>query len=340
MDPSGVNKSGTVSTPVLDIAYDAAGPADGPTAVLLHGFPYDVRCYDEVASVLADAGMRVVAPYLRGFGPTRYRSADIMRSGQQGALGQDLLDLLDALEIERAVVGGFDWGGRAACIAAAVAPERVTGLVTVGGYNIQDIARSAEPAPPEAESAAWYTHYFLTERGRAGLERYTDELCGLLWRQWSPTWADCAAAFAATSPSLHNPDFVSTVIHSYQHRRGAAPGDPRYDHLEKAAGDHARHHRADHCARRPRRRPRRRRLECRRAAVHRRFRSARTAGHRPQPAAGGSGSVRPRSPGRRRRQLAERPSRTLDERLVRLGRGGRVRRRGGLAGDRGGRRTG
>lgn len=233
MDPSGVNKSGTVSTPVLDIAYDAAGPADGPTAVLLHGFPYDVRCYDEVASVLADAGMRVVAPYLRGFGPTRYRSADIMRSGQQGALGQDLLDLLDALEIERAVVAGFDWGGRAACIAAAVAPERVTGLVTVGGYNIQDIARSAEPAPPEAESAAWYTHYFLTERGRAGLERYTDELCGLLWRQWSPTWANCAAAFAATSPSLHNSDFVTTVIHSYQHRRGAAAGDPRYDHLEK-----------------------------------------------------------------------------------------------------------
>jgi len=233
MDPSGVNKSGTVSTPVLDIAYDTAGPADGPTAVLLHGFPYDVRCYDEVASVLADAGMRVVAPYLRGFGPTRYRSADIMRSGQQGALGQDLLDLLDALEIERAVVGGFDWGGRAACIAAAVAPERVVGLVTVGGYNIQDIARSAEPAPPEAESAAWYTHYFLTDRGRAGLERYTDELCGLLWRQWSPTWAGAATAFAASSPSLHNPDFVATVIHSYRHRRGMAPGDPRYDHLEE-----------------------------------------------------------------------------------------------------------
>jgi len=233
MDLRGLNESGTVSTPVLDIAYAAAGPADGPTAVLLHGFPYDVRCYDEVASILADAGMRVVAPYLRGFGQTRYRSADVMRSGQQGALGQDLLDLLDGLEIESAVVGGFDWGGRAACIAAAVAPERVTGLVTVGGYNIQDIARSAEPAPPEAESAAWYTHYFLTERGRAGLERYTDELCGLLWRQWSPTWADCAAAFAATSPSLHNPDFVATVIHSYQHRRGAAPGDPRYDHLEK-----------------------------------------------------------------------------------------------------------
>jgi len=230
----GLNESRTVSTPVLEIAYEAAGPADGPTAVLLHGFPYDVRCYDEVAAVLADAGMRVVAPYLRGFGPTRYRSADVMRSGQQGALGQDLIDLLDALGIETAVVGGFDWGGRAACIAAALAPERVTGLVTVGGYNIQDIARSAEPAPPETESAAWYTHYFLTERGRAGLERYTDELCGLLWRQWSPSWAGVAAAFAATAPSLHNPDFVATVIHSYRHRRAEAPGDPRYDLFEEA----------------------------------------------------------------------------------------------------------
>jgi pimeloyl-ACP methyl ester carboxylesterase len=177
--------------------------------------------------------MRVVAPYLRGFGRTRYRNPDIMRSGQQGALGQDLLDLLDALEVERAVVGGFDWGGRAACIAAAVAPERVAGLVTVGGYNIQNIARSGEPAPPEVESAAWYTHYFLTERGRAGLERYTDELCGLLWRQWSPLWADCDVAFAASASSLHNPDFVATVIHSYQHRRGAALGDPRHDNLEK-----------------------------------------------------------------------------------------------------------
>lgn len=233
MGARGLNESHVVSTPSLDIAYDAAGPSDGPTAVLLHGFPYDARCYDQVAPILARAGMRVVAPYLRGFGPTRYRNADITRSGQQAALGQDLLDLLDALEVERAVVGGFDWGGRAACISAAVAPERVVGLVTVGGYNIQNIARSDEPQAPEAESAAWYTHYFLTERGRAGLELYTDELCGLLWRQWSPLWTGCDAAFAASAPSLRNPDFVATVIHSYQHRRRAAPGDPRYDDLEK-----------------------------------------------------------------------------------------------------------
>jgi pimeloyl-ACP methyl ester carboxylesterase len=233
MGSHGLDESGTVTTSVLEIAYEAAGPRGGPTAVLLHGFPYDVRCYDDVASILVGAGMRVVAPYLRGFGPTRYRNADVIRSGQQGALGQDLLDLLDALEIERAVLGGFDWGGRAACIAAVVAPERAAGLVTVGGYNIQDIARSGEPAPPEAESAAWYTHYFLTDRGRAGLERYTDELCKLLWRQWSPTWEGAVTAFAATAPSLHSPDFIETVIHSYRHRRGLAPGDPRYDHLEK-----------------------------------------------------------------------------------------------------------
>lgn len=233
MDARGLHESHVVPTPSLDIAYEAAGPSDGPVVVLLHGFPYDVRCYDDVASILAQEGIRVVAPYLRGFGPTRYRDPAVMRSGQQAALGQDLLDLLDALEVERAVVGGFDWGGRAACIAAAAAPERIAGLVTVGGYNIQNIAESGEPAPPEVESAAWYTHYFLTDRGRAGLERYTDELCRLLWRQWSPTWTGCDTAFAATAPSLHNPDFVATVIHSYRHRRAAAPGDPRYDNLEE-----------------------------------------------------------------------------------------------------------
>ena len=225
--------AGAATTPVLEIACEAAGPPDGPVAVLLHGFPYDVRCYDAAAAILAREGVRVIAPYLRGYGSTRYRDPDTLRSGQQGALGQDLLDLLDALGIERAVVGGYDWGGRAACIAAALAPERVTGLVTVGGYNIQNIARSGEPRPPEAESAAWYTFYFLTERGRAGLTRYTDELCGLLWRQWSPTWTGAGAAFPATAPSLHNPDFVDTVIHSYRHRRRLAKGDPRYDAVEE-----------------------------------------------------------------------------------------------------------
>jgi pimeloyl-ACP methyl ester carboxylesterase len=221
-----------VITDVLEIGLESAGPIDGPVAVLLHGFPYDVRCYDGVATKLAAAGVRVIAPYLRGFGPTRFRDSTTIRSGQQAALGRDMLDLLDALDIEQAVIGGFDWGGRAACIAAAIAPERIAGLVTVGGYNIQDIARSDQPIPPAMESAAWYTHYFMTERGRLGLELNRNELCELLWRQWSPTWNDASAAFPRTAPSLANPDFVDVVIHSYRHRRRTAAGDPRYVDLE------------------------------------------------------------------------------------------------------------
>ncbi len=223
---------GIASTALLDIAYESAGPDDGPAVLLLHGFPYDVRCFDEVTAALADRGLRVVVPYLRGFGPTRFRDPATMRSGQQAALGTDVLDLLDALSIERAVVAGFDWGGRAACVAAVVAPERIAGLVTVGGYNIQDLSRADEPLPPAEESAAWYTHYFLSERGRAGLARHREELCELLWRQWSPTWEGAGAAFAATAPSLHNPDFVDVVIHSYRHRRRMADGDARYGALE------------------------------------------------------------------------------------------------------------
>jgi pimeloyl-ACP methyl ester carboxylesterase len=222
----------TVSTEVLDIGYEAAGPGDGPVAVLLHGFPYDVRSFDSVAARLSAQGIRVIAPYLRGFGPTRFRSAATLRSGQQAALGRDLLDMLDALNIDSAIVGGFDWGGRAACIAAALAPERIAGLVTVGGYNIQDIANANRPSVPEMESAAWYTHYFMTERGRLGLERFRDELCKLLWTQWSPNWSSVQSAFPLTAPSFANPDFVDVVIHSYRHRRQEAEGDPRYAELE------------------------------------------------------------------------------------------------------------
>lgn len=222
----------TVSTDVLEIAYETAGPADGPVAVLLHGFPYDVRCFDAVATRLAAQGVRVIAPYLRGFGATRFRDASTLRSGQQAALGRDLLDLLDALKIDRAVVGGYDWGGRAACIAAAVAPERIAGLVTVGGYNIQDIANANQPISPKYESAAWYIHYFMTERGKLGLERNRNELCELLWTQWSPTWKGIPSAFPKSAASLANPDFVDVVIHSYRHRRQAAEGDPRYAELE------------------------------------------------------------------------------------------------------------
>jgi pimeloyl-ACP methyl ester carboxylesterase len=221
-----------VTTPVLDIAYEHVGEAGSTPVILLHGFPYDVRAYDEVAPILAAGGASVFAPYLRGFGPTRFREKSMIRSGQQAALAQDLLDFMDALEIESAVLAGYDWGGRAACIAAALEPGRVRGLVTVDGYNIQDISHAQEPAAPEVESTYWYQYYFHSERGRRGLARNRDELCELLWRTWSPTWAGASAAFPASAPSLHNPDFVEVVIHSYRHRYGLVEGDPRYQDTE------------------------------------------------------------------------------------------------------------
>jgi pimeloyl-ACP methyl ester carboxylesterase len=221
-------------TPLLEIAYLESGPAEGPVAVLLHGFPYDVHCYDEVARLLTQHGMRVIVPYLRGYGPTRFLSDLTPRSGQQAALGQDLIDLLDAIGIDHAVVGGYDWGGRAACIVAALHPDRVVGLVTVGGYNIQEIARADEPLPPLAESRNWYIDYLQSERGRAGLARHRAEFALLLWHQWSPTWAGADAAFPLTEPSFDNPDFVDVVVHSYRVRRRATDGDPRYAEIEAA----------------------------------------------------------------------------------------------------------
>ena len=226
----------SVTTPVLEIGYESAGErsADGVPVILLHGFPYDVRAFDDVADKLAAGGRHVLAPYLRGYGPTRFRDARTARSGQQAAIAQDLLEFMDALEIERAVVAGYDWGGRAACIAAALRPERIAGLVTCGGYAIQDIARSGDPVPAETEQKLWYQYYFHSERGRRGLTRDREELCALLWRDWSPTWTAADAAFPATAPSLHNPDFVDVVIHSYRHRYALADGDPRYQPVEDA----------------------------------------------------------------------------------------------------------
>ena len=232
MTHTSANNIKTVTTDVPEIAYEEWGPADGAPVVLLHGFPYDVRAFDEVAPILVDAGHRVIAPYLRGFGQTRFIDVDDPKSGQQGALGADLLALLDALDIPTSVLGGFDWGGRAACIVAALWPERVTGLVSVDGYNVQNIAASGEPAPPAWEATYWYQYYFQGSRGRLGLEVNRDELCELLWRTWSPTWNFGAETFAATAPSLHNPDFVDVVVHSYRHRFGLAESDPRYDEIE------------------------------------------------------------------------------------------------------------
>jgi pimeloyl-ACP methyl ester carboxylesterase len=221
-----------IRTAALEIAYEETGVAGGTPVVLLHGFPYDARAYDEVAAALA-ARCRVLVPYLRGFAPTRFLSVDTMRSGQQAALGADLLAFLDVLRIERAIVGGYDWGGRAACIVSALWPERVRGLVTVGGYNIQAIARAMEPQDPEAEHRYWYQYYFHSERGRRGLERNRAALCRLLWRLWSPTWTFTPATYETTAASFDSPDFVEVVIHSYRHRYGLVEGDPAFDEIER-----------------------------------------------------------------------------------------------------------
>jgi pimeloyl-ACP methyl ester carboxylesterase len=223
-----------IRTATLDIAYEERGPADGDPVVLLHGFPYDPRGFDEMAPALAARGCRVIVPYLRGYGATRFLSGETMRSGQQAALARDLLDLLDALAIPRAALAGYDWGGRAACIVAALWPERVRCLVTGGGYNIQDIAAAAAPRAPEAEHRLWYQYYFHTARGRAGLAAHRGELGALLWRLWSPTWRFDAATYARSAASFDNPDFVDVVIHSYRHRFGYAPGDPALEEIERA----------------------------------------------------------------------------------------------------------
>ncbi|MDP4023865.1 alpha/beta hydrolase [Methylobacterium sp. NEAU 140] len=218
---------------VLDVAYAEIGPPDGPPAVLLHGFPYAAHACAAAGEILAGAGVRCLIPSLRGYGATRFRDAATPRSGEQAALGADLLAFLDALGIERAVLAGYDWGGRAACVVAALWPERAAGLVTCGsGYNIHDVARSGRPAAPEAECRLWYQYYFQSERGRAGLTADRAGIARLLWRQWSPNWAFDAQTFAASAAAFDNPDFVDVVIHSYRVRYGLVPGDPAYAQIE------------------------------------------------------------------------------------------------------------
>jgi pimeloyl-ACP methyl ester carboxylesterase len=221
-----------VDAGVLSVGYEASGDPDGWPVVLLHGFPYDIRAFDEVVPRLRANDARVIVPYLRGFGPTRFLSAETPRSGQQGALGADLVALLDALRIETAVLAGYDWGGRAACVVAALWPNRVIALVSGNGYDIQNIARASEPAPPERERAYWYQYYLHGERGRAGLATYRREFCELLWQLWSPTWSFDEATFERTAASFDNPDFVDVVVHSYRHRYGLVAGDPSLEEIE------------------------------------------------------------------------------------------------------------
>lgn len=219
---------------VLDIAYLETGPADGPPVILLHGFPYDIHAYAAASEILAAAGRRCIVPFLRGYGPTRFLDPATPRSGQQAALAADLLALMDGLAISSAVLAGYDWGGRAACIVAALWPERARGLVSSGsGYNIQNIPQAGNPAAPEDEHRFWYQYYFHSERGRAGLAQNRGDLCRLLWKLWSPTWAFDEEIFARTAASFDNPDFVDVVIHSYRHRFGGIPGDPTLDAIEK-----------------------------------------------------------------------------------------------------------
>jgi len=222
-----------VKAGVLDIAYHESGPAEGRPVVLMHGFPYDIHAYAEVAPILAAENCRVIVPYMRGYGPTRFLHDDTPRSGEQAAFGADLLALLDALSIERPVLAGYDWGGRACCIVAALWPERCAGLVSQNGYNIQDIANSGQPASPQTEQRLWYQYYFHGERGRAGLSQNRRALCDLLWRTWSPTWHFDPASFERSAAAFDNPDFVEVVIHSYRHRFALVAGDPVYESIER-----------------------------------------------------------------------------------------------------------
>lgn len=224
----------SVQTPTLDIAYRESGPPDGPVAVLMHGFPDDAHAYDAVGAALSARGWRVLVPWLRGYGATRFLDPATPRSGEQAALGADLRDFLDALAIERPVLAGYDWGGRACCVVAALWPERVRGLVSMGGYNIQHRASAGQPAAVEQELAFWYQWYFNTERGRAGLAANRRGIGEMLWRMWSPNWRFSAALLERVAAAWDNPDHVDVVIHSYRHRHNAAPGDPALAAIEAA----------------------------------------------------------------------------------------------------------
>ena len=221
-----------VDTPALRIGYEQSGRADGFPIILLHGFPDDVRAYDGVAPPLVAAGHRVLVPYLRGYGSTTFRDSAAPRMAQQAAIGQDVLDFADALGLKQFAVAGYDWGGRAAAIAAALSRDRVRAAVLIGGYTIQNTLKPGAPALPVAEHRAWYQWYFNTERGRAGLQANRRALCRYLWQTWSPTWRFTDAAYERTAASFDNPDFVDVVIHSYRHRHGNAPGEPRFTAME------------------------------------------------------------------------------------------------------------
>ena len=218
---------------LLNVGYVDSGAADGPAVVLLHGWPYDIYSYAEVAPRLAAAGHRVLVPFVRGYGTTRFRSDETFRNGEQAALALDVIAFMDALAIDRAILAGFDWGARTADILAALWPERVDGLVAVSGYLIGSQEAGKMPLPPEAELQWWYQYYFATERGRAGYDKYRREFAKLIWRTASPRWSFDNATFDRSAASLDNPDHVAIAIHNYRWRLGLAEGEARYEELEK-----------------------------------------------------------------------------------------------------------
>jgi pimeloyl-ACP methyl ester carboxylesterase len=218
---------------LLNVGYVEAGPTDGRPAILLHGWPYDIHSYIDVAPLLAAKGYRVVVPYLRGYGSTRFRSPDTLRNGQQSALAADVIALMDALKIEKAVIGGFDWGARTANIVAALWPERCKAMVSVSGYLIGSQAANRRPLAPEAEHEWWYQYYFATERGRAGYEKYTRDFNKLIWQLASPKWSFDDATFDRSAKSFDNPDHVQIVIHNYRWRLSLAEGERTYDDFER-----------------------------------------------------------------------------------------------------------
>jgi pimeloyl-ACP methyl ester carboxylesterase len=218
---------------LLNIGYAEAGPSNGPAVILLHGWPYDIYSFVDVAPLLAAAGYRVIVPYLRGHGTTRFLSDDTFRNGQQGAVAVDIIALMDALKIKQAIQAGFDWGARTACIMAALWPERCKALVSVSGYAIPNQAANKAPLPPEAERQWWYQYYFATERGRLGYDKYRHDFAKLIWQIASPKWNFDDATFDRSAAAFNNPDHVSIVIHNYRWRLALADGERKYDELEK-----------------------------------------------------------------------------------------------------------
>ena len=217
----------------LNVSYFETGPIDGVPVILLHGFPYDIHSYLEVVPVLSNARCRVIVPYLRGYGKTSFLAKKTLRTGQQAALGYDLLNLMNSIKIDKAILAGYDWGGRAACVVAALYPERCLGLISCNGYNIQDIKNSSKPSNPNIEKKLWYQYFFHSERGRLGLINKRHDFIKYLWQTWSPSWDFNDEIYGLSKSSFDNSDFVDVVVHSYKHRFGIVAGDPKFNLIEK-----------------------------------------------------------------------------------------------------------